>query len=425
MSYPTNARSFARPLGRTQALAIVAGLASMPIAAVAQPTITNLGSLMGTSNAAAVNSDGTVVVGTSDYVPFPGGTRPFRWTSPGGMSNLGTLGGIYGSANGVSADGLIVVGSSETAFRWSAGLGLVSLGALSGGIGSWASGVSADGSIIVGGSSSSLGGRAFRWTGALVGMESLGTLPGGSDSAARGVSGDGSVIVGESSGSGGTYFGFRWTPATGMVSLGTLPGAPLAYGSSAYGVSSDGSVIVGKGGTPFGTRAFRWTSAGGMANLGPFPGGTTTEARGVSGDGSKVVGWGMTSLGSRAFLWTSALGLVDLNTYLPTLGTDLTDWTLDQATAISADGTTIVGWGTILGEMRAWRISGLGTPCYANCDASTTAPCLNVLDFACYLNRFATGDTAANCDGSTTAPVLNVLDFSCFINRFAAGCSSC
>ena len=29
----------------------------------------------------------------------------------------------------------------------------------------------------------------------------------------------------------------------------------------------------------------------------------------------------------------------------------------------------------------------------------------------------------ANCDNSTTAPVLNVLDFSCFLNRFAAGCS--
>jgi hypothetical protein len=27
-----------------------------------------------------------------------------------------------------------------------------------------------------------------------------------------------------------------------------------------------------------------------------------------------------------------------------------------------------------------------------------------------------------NCDNSTVAPVLNVLDFSCFLNRFAAGC---
>src|SRR5262249_38881975 len=60
--------------------------------------------------------------------------------------------------------------------------------------------------------------------------------------------------------------------------------------------------------------------------------------------------------------------------------------------------------------------------CYPNCDASTTAPVLNVADFSCFLNRFAAGDSYANCDGSTTTPVLNVSDFSCFLNRFAAGC---
>ncbi len=62
-------------------------------------------------------------------------------------------------------------------------------------------------------------------------------------------------------------------------------------------------------------------------------------------------------------------------------------------------------------------------PCYPNCDASTTAPVLNVLDFSCFLNRFAAGDSYANCDGSTTTPTLNVLDFACFLNQFAAGCT--
>jgi hypothetical protein len=60
--------------------------------------------------------------------------------------------------------------------------------------------------------------------------------------------------------------------------------------------------------------------------------------------------------------------------------------------------------------------------CYPNCDASTTAPILNVLDFNCFLNRFAAGASYANCDGSTIPPVLNVLDFNCFLNAFAAGC---
>ena len=77
-------------------------------------------------------------------------------------------------------------------------------------------------------------------------------------------------------------------------------------------------------------------------------------------------------------------------------------------------------WGNTSELSACIAVSGGG--CYANCDGSTTAPILNVLDFSCFLNRFAAGDAYANCDGSTTAPVLNVLDFSCFLNRFAAGC---
>jgi glucose/arabinose dehydrogenase len=60
--------------------------------------------------------------------------------------------------------------------------------------------------------------------------------------------------------------------------------------------------------------------------------------------------------------------------------------------------------------------------CAANCDSSTEAPVLNVLDFNCFLNRFSADDCYANCDGSTAPPVLNVLDFNCFLNRFVAGC---
>jgi hypothetical protein len=63
-----------------------------------------------------------------------------------------------------------------------------------------------------------------------------------------------------------------------------------------------------------------------------------------------------------------------------------------------------------------------GNPCYANCDASSTAPVLNVADFTCFLQRFAGGQHYANCDASTTQPVLNVADFTCFLQRFAAGC---
>jgi hypothetical protein len=69
--------------------------------------------------------------------------------------------------------------------------------------------------------------------------------------------------------------------------------------------------------------------------------------------------------------------------------------------------------------------------CYPNCDQSTVPPILNVDDFTCFINEFATAQFLphqqqvahyANCDGSTVAPVLNVDDFTCFINAFAAGC---
>jgi hypothetical protein len=60
--------------------------------------------------------------------------------------------------------------------------------------------------------------------------------------------------------------------------------------------------------------------------------------------------------------------------------------------------------------------------CYANCDGSTQAPILNVLDFVCFQARFGAGDLYANCDRSLEPPVLSVNDFMCFLNAFAAGC---
>jgi hypothetical protein len=66
-------------------------------------------------------------------------------------------------------------------------------------------------------------------------------------------------------------------------------------------------------------------------------------------------------------------------------------------------------------------------PCYANCDGSTAQPLLNVADFSCFLQQFASGCSGPwpcypNCDDSTTPPFLNVADFTCFLRRFATGC---
>jgi hypothetical protein len=66
----------------------------------------------------------------------------------------------------------------------------------------------------------------------------------------------------------------------------------------------------------------------------------------------------------------------------------------------------------------------VGANCYANCDASTLTPCLNVNDFLCFNNLYAAGSSSANCDASTLTPILNVNDFLCFNNRYAANCTN-
>src|SRR5262249_15157185 len=98
-------------------------------------------------------TDGSVVVGSS-YSTM--GRQAFRWTQGGGMAGLGFLsGGSDSLATGVSADGSVVVGTSNDAtfasfaFRWTQGSGMVNLGTTPGGAGAAASDVSADGQVVV------------------------------------------------------------------------------------------------------------------------------------------------------------------------------------------------------------------------------------------------------------------------------------
>ena len=186
-------------------------------------------------------------------------------------------------------------------------------------------------------------------------MVGLGDLTGGTfNSRAFDVSADGSVVVGGGNATSG-YEAFRWTSGGGMVGLGDLPGGD--FQSYAKGVSADGSVVVGLGSSALGYEAFRWTSGGGMTGLGDLPGGSfLSSADGVSADGSVVVGHSNSALGSEAFLWTSDGGMQNLRDLLIAGGvTGLTNWTLYEATSVSADGRTIVGTGTNpLGNSEAW-----------------------------------------------------------------------
>jgi len=101
-----------------------------------------LGTLSGMNSglafASAISADGGVIVGYSDV---GGHDHAFRWVegATGGvagnaqMYDLGTLGGNYSFAQGVSGNGLVVVGTSadaaaeEQAFRWSEATGMVAV----------------------------------------------------------------------------------------------------------------------------------------------------------------------------------------------------------------------------------------------------------------------------------------------------------
>lgn len=272
-------------------------------------------SLMNRVLAYDVSADGSVVAGWSDGV-----SSAVRWFVDGGEitpTPVPTL----DTVTGISADGSAVVGASaRDAVRWKAGRGTKFLSDNISITQSEASAVSANGAVVVGSDSSIGHSQAFRWTYG-GGMANLGALSSVfAASVATAVSDDGLAVVGYSASDDGTpaalgvgIEAFRWMPASGMAGLGFLPDG-RSDSSRAHGVSADGAVVVGMGSSPVGSAA-------------PF----------------------------EAFIWDSTNGMQELDQLLAELGLDLTGWELESATAISADGLTIVGNGLNPdGDREAW-----------------------------------------------------------------------
>jgi uncharacterized membrane protein len=361
--------------------------------------------------ATGVSGNGQVAVGYAIGAEY----RAVRWTRAGGQQDLGVLPGSYASiAWGTNDDGTVIVGDCDDgrrAFRWTLAEGMVDLGVLPGATTAAASAVSGDGSVITGSSGGAGISTTFRWT-ATTGMQIIPPRPEWDECDSLAINGDGSVIVGIAFAR-DFVCGFIWSDTAGMRGL-SGPYEGVAYAS---GVSRNGQVAVGVGSPgPTGEVAMRWVG------YSSYDIGVSGECHATSGNGGVTVGQVTDSTPRQyAALWINNDTELDLNAYLPSLGIDLTDWTLDNATGISADGSTIVGWGTHNGQPEGW-IATITIPCYANCDGSTTTPVLDVNDLVCFLQHFAAGDSYANCDHSTTPPTLNISDFACFLERFIVGC---
>jgi probable HAF family extracellular repeat protein len=368
---------------RAALLASSALIAAPSLAQAQSASFQGVGFLPGDtySYAFGVSSDGLVVVGRSDS---GAAEHAFRWNG-GAMTNLGLLPGMTNAvSNAVNADGSVVVGDSYIlgavageAFRWTGSV-MTPLGFLAGTTQSVANGVSGDGSVVVGESFTPAPPYpefAFIWTQGS-GMVSLGVLPGGTLSVANGISADGSTVVGVGDAAGIADEGVVWkvtgTTVTTAFGLGLLSGGTF---TDALAVNANGSVVVGFGDSPAypSNEAIRWTVSGTAVltttELGALPGDTNSQANAVNADGSVVVGQSGGGGGNHAFRWTAANGMQSVQSLLVAAGVNMTGWSLQDARGVSANGSIIVGYGSNPSSVFEGWIARLCDLAGANCPA--------------------------------------------------------
>lgn len=331
-----------------------------------------------------------------------------------GVTDLGTLGGDFSHAYGLSDTGT-VVGQAKTssgaphAFIEAPDANMLDLGTIWGD-NSQANGISSDGSLVAGRSYAG-GNEAFVWTQS-GGMQGIGFLPGmGGYSTAAAVSGDGSSVVGWAAG-GPAMDSYVWAKNTGMNDIGALPGATTITvnghpfsGSNALGLSYNGSGIVGLSTTSTGNvHGFLYTNNA-WTDIAPLPGddngvanainqsgqivgystpgqitfnalptgnthafvdtngiitglgtlgGASSQANAINNAG-QIVGSSDTAISQSAFIYANG-SMHDLNTLVnPSVGV-----TLQEATAINSSGQIAVNGTNSAGQQRAYLLTPIG-----------------------------------------------------------------
>ena len=184
---------------------------------------------------------------------------------------------------------------------------------------------------------------AFVWTDA-EGMTALPVNRPDNYSRANVISADGHVIAGWNDQDDGFRTAVVWTD---RVPVDVVDRDGLAVGE-ADGISVDGRFVVGSSYTDINGNAgsWRWNSHSNTMTMIPL----MTFAFGVSADGSTIVGnTGFFDDPPRAaVVWRKSVGSMMLADYLAEEGIVVPDgWDLSGGlTGISADGRTIVGWGS-------------------------------------------------------------------------------
>lgn len=270
--------------------------------------------LPSSTNAVALAGTGFPALGDATN-SATGETEAAVWTSIddtepellGGLAGGQNLDGTLSTAYGMNPDASVVVGLAYNAdleaeaFRWTADTGMQALPKLNADRAARANGVSTDGNIVWGWNDTETGfRRAVRWVDGEI--EQLVDAEGNQIGEATGANRDAGVIVGSGLGiAGQEIHAWRWTVESGAVSIGDLAAGPLEN-NFAFAASHDGSVIVGATG------------------FGPF---------------------------RQATIWTENGELRWLTDELAALDIEVpAGWDINTATAISADGDIIAGWGS-------------------------------------------------------------------------------
>lgn len=262
---------------------------------------------------------------------------PFAQTE--GMSN----------AQGVSSDGRYIVGyvmpensSLMQGVLWTDASKLTYLTPLAPGADYYANGISADGSIVVGTASDQHNNEhAVYWDRAANTIHDLGSLNHSSSQFSNAIAAnhDGSVIVGSSTNDAGITQGFRWTAKMGIVELPSLSGT-----SQAKGISDTGRIIGYSTNAKNEGRAVYWDKNK-IRDLGTLRADNSgsSSAQAISATGKVIVGAADDDTQRTGFIWKEDAGMYSVNEWLKYAHVQANSMSVKSVNAISADSETIAG----------------------------------------------------------------------------------